>query len=87
MIRNSCRDAGLSVEDRIKLACDPRSAELQGVFEGHGDRIRDDVGADELTWSPDTQATGGNREQDGWSSWEGLIEGEELKLAIEPIRG
>ncbi|HYU27193.1 MAG TPA: DUF5915 domain-containing protein, partial [Thermoanaerobaculia bacterium] len=81
------RDAGLSVEDRIKLAFDTQSPTIQRVFGDYGERIRDDVGADAVepgakSHVPDEVAAGV-----GSSAWAGDIEGEPVALTIERLRG
>ena len=79
------REAGLSVEDRIVLGYETASSTLQSVFDEHGARIRDEVGAVEIVPSSEFRVPS----QTGWGpgagesfSWKGDMEGEALMLAI-----
>jgi hypothetical protein len=93
------RDAGLSVEDRIRLSY-RASPGLRGVLEAHGARIREDIGATELVDLDEPSAGSGPSTSLGRaaahgepvepltthaSQWEGTLEGETIALALQRL--
>jgi len=75
------KDAGLSVEDRIRLGV-RATPNVQQVLDAYGPRVRDDVGATDLYAI--ASANGAPSNGDGFT-WAGDLEGEDVELALQRV--
>ena len=74
------KDAGLNVEDRIRLGYGA-SDHLRAVIEAHGERIREEVGAIDLSAS-EAPLPSPATDADGVFSWHGVMDDQEIMLAL-----